>query len=155
MKYKRLSAEELQALESDFINFLASAQITAGDWEKMKKNELDKANELIEVFSDVVYDKVLQKISFLEFRDSKTLNVFHFTDDKVVLHGIRVKENSPLDLTAEGIMEQWSASSLNSVTLVSSEKPYVTDKQTEVFELLQSGCFITNDHLFKIIGELL
>ena len=74
-KYKCLTADELQNLEKEFINFLASAQITGSDWEKMKKDEVEKVEELIAVFSDLVYEKVLSKIKFLEYRDTKTLNI--------------------------------------------------------------------------------
>ena len=77
MKYKRLSKEDLSHLEKEFVNYLASAQITAPDWEKIKTEEKEKAEELIDVFSDMVYDKVVTNIKFLEFRDNKTLNVYN------------------------------------------------------------------------------
>jgi len=154
MKYKRLTSDELQALEPDFINFLASAQITGPDWEKMKKQELEKANELIDVFSDVVYDKVLSKIMYLEYRDSKTLNIFYCAPDKVQLVGLRVKEHSLLDLTAPDVLDQWNQNNNGSVTIVRSEKAYAADKQTEVFELLQSGCLITDDSLFNTLNSI-
>lgn len=155
MKYKRLSIEELSALEKDFIQFLASAQITGADWEKMKKEEPDKADELIDVFSDVVYDKVLSKINYLEHRETKSLNVFCFEEDRVRLVGLRVKEKSSLDLTAENVLAQWNETTANSVTAVSSEKKYGVDKQTEIFEMLQTGCLITDDRLFKAISAML
>lgn len=154
MKYKRLTSEELQALEPDFINFLASAQITGPDWEKMKKNEVEKANELIDVFSDVVYDKVLAKISYLEFRESKTLNIFYFAQDKIQLVGLRVKETSSLDLTNPDVISQWNQANNASVNLVKSERAYEKEKQLEIFELLQAGCMITNDRLFKLLSSM-
>ncbi|MCE3279744.1 MAG: hypothetical protein K0S44_1935 [Bacteroidetes bacterium] len=154
MKYKRLTSEELQALEPDFINFLASAQITGPDWEKMKKQEAAKAYELIDVFSDVVYDKVLSKISYLEFREPKTLNIFHFTEDKIKLIGLRVKETSSLDLTDQDVISQWNQANNASVNLVRSERAYEKEKQLEVFELLQAGCLITNDRLFKLLSSM-
>ena len=154
MKYKRLTSDELQALEQDFINFLASAQITGPDWEKMKKEEAQKANELIDVFSDVVYDKVLGKISYLEYRDPKTLNIFYFSGDTVQLVGLRVKEASSLDLTAPDVINQWNSSNNASVNVVRSERKYEKERQMEVFELLQAGCMITDDRLFKLIGSL-
>ena len=77
MKYKRLSIEELKALEKEFISFLASAQITGQDWEKMKVEEASKAEELIDVFSDLVYEKVMNKIQYLEYRDQRSINIFH------------------------------------------------------------------------------
>lgn len=152
MKYKRLTLEELQALEKDFIHFLSSAQITGNDWEKMKNDEPAKAEELIDVFSDVVYDKVLTKINYLEHREAKSLNVFCFEEDKVRLVGLRVKDVSHLDLTT---VEHWDGSMVDSVTVVRSEKKYKADKQTEVFELLQTGCLITDDRLFKLISAML
>ncbi|MCW3086448.1 MAG: hypothetical protein JWP12_3814 [Bacteroidetes bacterium] len=154
MKYKRLTSEELQALEPDFINFLASMQITGPDWEKMKSNENAKANELIDVFSDVVYDKVLSKIMYLEYRDSKTLNIFYCGPEKVQLVGLRVKEHSTLDLTVPDVLHQWNENNNGAVTVVRSEKKYVEDKQTEVFELLQNGCLITDDTLFKTLNSI-
>ncbi len=154
MKYKRLTSEELQALEPDFINFLSSMQITGPDWEKMKAHENEKANELIDVFSDVVYDKVLSKINYLEYRDEKTLNIFYCGPDKMQLVGLRVKEHSALDLTAPDVLDQWNAANNASVNIVRSEKKYAEDKQTEVFELLQSGCLITDDTLFNTLNSI-
>jgi len=154
LKYKRLSNEELQALEKEFINFLSSMQITGADWEKIKLNETSKAEELIDVFSDVVYDKVLSKIKFLEYRDEKTLNIFKCMDDKIALVGLRMKEHSPLDLTAPDIFSQWTNNDTSSVNIVKSEKAYVKERRVEVFELLQTGCLITDDKLFNLLMGL-
>ncbi len=154
MKYKRLTSEELQALEKDFIHFLSSAQITAHDWEKIKTTELQKAEELMDVFSDVVYDKVMSKIKFLEYRDEKTLNIFNCTEEKIILLGLRVKEHSPLDLTAPNVFAQWNESNTSAVNVIKTEKNYIKDRGVEVFELLQTGCLITDDRLFKVLHSL-
>ena len=154
MKYKRLTIEELQALEKEFIQFLASAQITAQDWKKIKTNDVDKANELIEVFSDVVYDNVLSKIKFLEYRDAKILNIFNCAEKQITLVGIRVKEQSALDLTAPDVFTQWNNSSTSAVNVIKTEKAYSKERETEVFELLQSGCLITDDKLYKLLSGM-
>lgn len=154
MKYKRLTNEELQILQQDFINFLASAQITGPDWEKMKRKENEKANELIDVFSDVVYDKVLSKISYLEYRDAKTLNIFYFGEEQVQLIGLRVKETSALDLTNPEVINHWSEANTAAVHIVRSEKKYEKEKKVEIFELLQTGCMITDDRLFKLLNSI-
>ena len=154
MKYKRLTTDELYALESDFVNFLASMQVTAKDWEKMKEQEYEKADELIDVFSDIVYDKVLEKISYLEFRDEKTLNVFYFMEDAVKLIGLRVKEGGKLNFTAPDVLEQWNNANNSSVHVVRSERKCEKEKKLEIFELLQSGCLITDDKLFKLLDSM-
>jgi hypothetical protein len=154
MKYKRLTTDELEILQEDFVRFLAAAQITGADWEKMKQNENEKANELIDVFSDMVYDKVLSKITYLEYRDTKTLNIFHFAEDKVMLRGLRVKDNSALDLTSAELFKDWSSANNASVTIVRTEKKYEKERAEEIFDLLQTGCLITDDRLFKLLNSM-
>jgi len=151
MKYKRLTNEELQLLEKEFVHFLSSAQITGADWEKMKKNELENAEELIAVFSDMVYEKVLSKINYLEYRDAKTLNIFNCTEDKIILVGLRVKEHSPLDLTTPDVFTQWTNNDTDSVNVIKTEKKYIKERGEELFELLQNGSLITDDKLFKLL----
>jgi len=153
MKYKRLTNEELQALQKEFVNYLAAAQITASDWEKMKKEEVQKAEELIDVFSDVVYEKVMSKIKFLEYRDKKTLNVFNCREEEIVLVGIRVSENSTLDLTSDNPVNGWNMND-NKMGVIKSKKKYAKERGIEVFELLQSACLITDDKLFHLLSKI-
>jgi hypothetical protein len=151
MKYKRLSAEELKELEKEFIHFLSSAQITGPDWEKMKKEEPLHAEELIEVFSDMVYEKVMGKIEYLEFRDEHNLNIFHYGKDRVEMAGLSVKPGSGIDLRLEDAMRNWDGSGVN---VLRTEKEYVKDRGVEIFEMLESGCLITDNRLFELIKEL-
>lgn len=155
MKYKRLTIEELKEFEPEFINFLSTAQITGKDWDTMKKNEIKKAEELIDVFSDMVYQKVMSKIQFLEYRDEKTLNIFNCTTDKIILMGIRVKDHSSINLKMDDVFTQWNNSNLNSINIIKTEKEYVKQREVEVFELLENGCLITNDKLYTILSELI
>jgi hypothetical protein len=155
MKYKRLTTEELKELQPEFVHFLAAAQITGADWDAMKKNELSKAEALIEVFSDMVYDKVMSKIKFLEYREKKTLNIFHCTDEGITLVGLRVNEHSALDLTADDVFSQWTVSNTNSVNVIKTERPYLKERGVEVFELLQRGCLITDDRMFNLLKEMI
>ncbi len=108
---------------------------------------------LIDVFSDVVYDKILRKIKYLEFRDIKTLNIFYCATDKIILAGMRVKEQSSLDLTTSDIFTKWKEEDLSMVNLIKTEKKYSKEREMEVFELLQSGCLITDDKLFNALMD--
>ncbi len=155
MKYKRLAKEELIELEKEFVNFLASAQITGPDWEKLKQDENGKAEELLDVFSDMVYEKVMSKIKYLEYRDNRSLNIYCCLEDKILLVGLRVKENYSLDLTADDLFDQMNKSSNSSVNIIHSEKGYTKDRGVEVFELVKSGCYITDEKLFVTIKGII
>ncbi|MBA3971301.1 MAG: hypothetical protein H0X46_04030 [Bacteroidetes bacterium] len=154
MKYKRLQKEELQELEKEFIRFLSSAQITGADWGKMKVKETEKAEELIEVFSDLVYEKVLSKIKYLEYRDEKILTIFCCLPEKILLAGITVKEGSSLSLLTPGAFKTWNEKEANDVNIIKSERTYLKDRGSEVFELLQKGCVITDDYLFNVLNNI-
>ena len=71
MKYRRLNEAELKDLEQDFIRFLASNQVTADDWKKLKDSNAEQVDGLIGLFSDQVFDKVFDKLEYLEY---KTVN---------------------------------------------------------------------------------
>jgi len=155
MKYKRLTTEELQALEPEFVNYLATAQITAQDWEKMKLAEKDKAEDVIDIFCDMVYDRVLRKIKLLEYRDKHTLNIFNCLDDKLELIGLRAKASSLIDFTKENAFSSLTEEQINSIEMVRAEKDYTKEREMELFDLLQTGCFITDDRLYNILKGLI
>ena len=108
MKFKRLTLEELRELEPEFINFLASNQISADDWMVIKSKKSDQMNELLDFFSDLVYEKVLQKITYLEHRTPKEIRLFHLGEHQITLLGIKVAEDNKVDFTLENILEQIS-----------------------------------------------
>ena len=57
MKYRVLSTKELEPLKDDFIKFLSANTITGEDWAKIKSSKPNQALKLIEVFSDIVWEK--------------------------------------------------------------------------------------------------
>jgi hypothetical protein len=93
-------------------------------------------------------------LKYLEYRDEKTFNIYSCEQEKIFLVGLRVKENSPLDFTAADIFTQWNDSHASAVNVIKNEKKYSKERGVEVFELLQTGCFITDDRLFKILNGM-
>ena len=58
MKYRLLDKEELVEMEAEFIRFLATRSIPGPDWEKMKTAQPQRVNDLLEEFSDLVFEKI-------------------------------------------------------------------------------------------------
>ncbi len=65
-----------------------------------------------------------------------------------------MQEHSSLDLTMNDVLTQWQESHASSVSIIRSEKAYVKEREEEVFDLLQSGCLITDDRLFNVLSNL-
>lgn len=157
MRYRRLTNEELAELEKEFVNFLVVNTVTADDWEKLKINDPDKAEVYIEDFSDLVLEKVLTNISYLEHRSERDMMVFKCTEDKLCMLGLTVTEDIEVDLNNEASIASLlltSGSLEGKVKVFKSEKDYVKDRSLELFELIQTGCLITDEKMYDTLMSL-
>lgn len=158
MKYRRLTEAELDEVEPQFIRFLASNQITADDWQKLKTESPDKVERLIEIFSDIVFDKVLEDVEFLEFKTPHDLKAFRFFEDKAVMNGMKVEGETEVDLT-EQLNPQQLSQQLQltgaKLKLYTAEKVYKESRKTEIFKLMEGGALISRSGtLFKSLEKM-
>ena len=54
-----LTKEQFEALNQEFINFLATQSITADEWKEIKEQKPEVAEEELDIFSDLVWEGVL------------------------------------------------------------------------------------------------
>lgn len=149
MKYKRLSEEELQMLEKEFVNFLIINGITAEDWEKLKKDEPGKASEIVDHFSDVIYETWLRKINYLEMILPQEILCFYYQPGQAVLVGLSTTDAS-VDFTT---MTDLSEADLikSSTEIYTQTKVYSKTREEEMFELLEKGAKPSDEKLFNIL----
>lgn len=143
MKYSRLSKEQLIEMENEFIDFLVVNGITADDWEKLKDASPSKADDIIDQFSDVVWEGTLRKATYLERSTEDKLFCFKFEKDKVLL--LLIKSKSGREIHAASFHEQ----NLSDLTVQKAEKGYTQKREAEMFQLITSGAEISNGELFK------
>ncbi len=154
MKYKRLSNEELQELEPEFVNFLATNQVIASEWLDLKDNNPERVEELIEIFSDMVFENVLKKIKYVEHVTRQDWMVFHCKEEGLHMIGIQLSDESGLDLTDPDFFEQWNqAPDSIGITMYSKEQGYAEEREKVIFQLLESGCTIAEEKLFNTLLE--
>ena len=144
MKYRVLSTEELGPLKDDFIKFLSANTITGEDWAKIKSNKPNQASKLIEIFSDIVWEKSIEKIKYLEHRDDKYLKVFCCGESKMEMVGFKINgENSP-SLLDEKTFSMLGSGALKfselNAEFSSSEKNYTVSRSVDLFSMIESGC---------------
>ncbi|MDB9939256.1 DUF6495 family protein, partial [Cyclobacteriaceae bacterium] len=89
MKYRRLTLEELEPLENEFIDFLVVNGVIADDWEQLLANDVEKSNQIIDAFSEVVFEGIMRKTQFLEYRSKGELITFSCMADLIYMAGIR------------------------------------------------------------------
>ena len=158
MKYRRLTNEELAELEVEFIKFLASNTVTGDDWEKLKVDNPEKAEGLIEIFSDIVFEKTIENIEFLEFKTPNDIKIFHCQKNDIHLMGLKIDGDSSLDFTKDTPPEEMMTQLKNSgakLQLYTAQKKYKhNNRSLELFEMMQWGSLISDGKLFHILKNL-
>ena len=155
MKYTRLTKEQFEELNQEFINFLATQSITAKEWKEIKKQKPAVAEEELDIFSDLVWEGVLSKVDYLENIAPQHMYLFSAGKTQLRLIGLKIKTEE-IDLTTkEGFV--WLRENLMSdeIELFNAEKSIETDKNIKIFELIKQGSTITKGELFKYFEDLI
>ena len=153
VKYRRLSSDELVELQKEFVEYLVVNGITADEWERMKQADLSKAERIIDLFSDVVFEGVFRKARFLEHVSPDQLFTFHAMEEKILLIGI-TDETGSLDFTLPETFEQLKREVPGGLKIFQQEKPYQKQREVELFELVQKGAQLSDGGLFKQLSLL-
>ncbi|CAM4320715.1 DUF6495 family protein [Gillisia limnaea] len=154
MKYSRLTKEQFEELHQEFINFLASQSITAKEWEEIKRDKPKLAEDEMDVFSDLIWEGVLDKVTYLEHFSTQQMFLFEITQVEINLIGIKI-ENEAIDITRrEGY--QWLQKNLmdDAVNLYTSSKVLSEDRNKDIFALIQQGAVITKGDLFQYFDKV-
>ncbi|TXI84880.1 MAG: hypothetical protein E6Q38_01275 [Crocinitomicaceae bacterium] len=152
MKYRILSNEELSHLEEDFKHFLIVNGVHAEEWEALNKNDVDKAVQLVEVFSDTVLQKVYEKIEYLEFRSVNTCMVFHLCQEKIELISIHRKAGSEVDLSSVDSIHEALKNDAEQLTFFKTEKPYSKNREAEIHEMIEQGCVLSSSQFWTALS---
>ena len=155
MKYRRLSKEQFEELHKEFINFLATQSITVSEWKLLKEKKPEVAEAELDVFSDLVWEGVLENVTFLENIAPKHMYLFCVKEKSIALIGLKVSKET-VDLTIEGGFS-WLRDNLMSseVEIFDAEKQINDDKKLQIFELIEKGAHITKGELFKYFEQLI
>lgn len=155
MKYARLTKEQFEELHQEFINFLATQSITADEWANLKVNKPEVAEMELDVFSDLIWEGVLNKAEYLEHFAPQHMYLFHL--DEKNMHAIVVNvKNDEVDITTkEGY--NWLRENLmdESVEFLQADKAYTEDKNLDKFQMIEQGASITKGELYRYFYNLI
>lgn len=152
MKYRRLDKEELEELEQEFIKFLAVNTVTADDWAKIQKEDQEKHDDLLDTFSDMVMEKALKNIKFLEHRSESNLMLFKCEENEMILTGIHLTKDIGVNFNdQESVNKLLSSDAIDDGLLshFSSIKNYTKQREEEVFELTTTGCLVVTEEYYN------
>lgn len=145
----------MEELRQEFINFLATQSITDEEWEKLKREKPEVAEDELDVFSDLIWEGVLAKVQFLENISAQQMHLFYLQEKEMKLISVKVM-NPDIDLgTKEGF--SWFRKNYQSdfVEYLTASKVYSADKNLDKFNLIKQGAVITKGELYKWFDKLI
>jgi hypothetical protein len=155
MKYKRLTKEQFEELHQEFANFLATQSIDKQEWDDIKTNKPQVAEQELDVFSDLVWEGVLTHAKYLEHFSKNHIFLFHCQEQE--LRSIIIKSLIPeVDfLTKNGL--QWLSDNLftDTVELHTGKKDYQNNRNESIFKLIVDGAILSDGQLYNQIFTLL
>lgn len=155
MKYRRLTKEQFEELHPEFINFLATQSITANEWSALKERKPEVAEQELDVFSDLIWEGVLNNIKYLENISAQQMHLFEINENEMKLVAVRVL-NASIDLrTKEGFTWFKREYQSDSIEIMIASKAYSDDKNIDKFELIEKGAVITKGGLYQWFDEMM
>ncbi len=155
MKYARLTKEQFEELHPEFINFLATQSIDKTEWDSIKANKPEVAEQELDVFSDLIWEGVLTRASYLEYFSKNHVFLFDCKADQI--ESIVLKSTNPaIDfLTKEGL--HWLSDHLFTelVDMQQGTKKYATERNADLFALIQQGAILSDGKLYAQILSII
>ena len=157
MKFRVLTTEELEPLKDDFIKFVSANTITGDDWASIKKDKPEEAETLLAMFCDIVWEKSLEKIHFLEHRDEKYLKVFRCGKETIEMVGFATKAENTPSLLVDETFKKLGSGDLKFSDL--KAEFYTSEKASddiimEKFKMMEEGCVPCEEAYFYGIKSL-
>lgn len=155
MKYTRLTKEQFEELHTEFTNFLASQQLDKEEWEQIKADKPHVMEEELDIFSDLIWEGALKKAKYMEHYSTSHIFLFNFDEESI--RTIVIKSlNSSIDfMTVEGL--RWLSDSVftDEVEVKHGGRPFVKDRNEEVFEIIRQGAILSDGDLYEQFKEML
>ena len=118
----------------------------------MNKPEL--AETELDVFSDLIWEGVLNKAEYLEHISPQHLYLFRMSENK--MHAIVINLKNDVDITTtEGY--NWLRENLmdENVEFLQADKDYTDDKNLDKFKMIEQGASITTGDLYRYFDKLI
>jgi len=147
MKYKRLTKEQFEVLHQEFANFLATQSIGKKEWDEIKSNTPEIAEQELDVFSDLIWEGVLTNAQFLEHFSKNHIFLFHCQEkfiQSIVIKSLVVEVDF---MNKEGL--QWLSDNLftETVEMHIGKKEYDCNRNEAIFNLITEGAVLSDGQL--------
>lgn len=154
-KYRLLTHQELIEMKQDFINYLVVNGITSDEWKNLLVTDKEKAQHIIDLFSDVVFEKILRGVNFVLRTSKKEIIAFHCMEETIEMCGLVAGEELDVDFTNHEVIAALIANPVKGLETINAEKPYSKTRELEIFELTENGGLISDGNVFNALKSII
>jgi hypothetical protein len=142
-------------MHEEFAKFLATQKIDASKWEEIKDSKPEMVEEEINLFSDLVWEKVLTNVKYATNYTEKSINLFRFDTEQIQRILISSSKESFNFLKKEDYNWFINNSKDKTLTYHKGQKSYFKERNFEIFELIEKGCVIDKGELYESVFEVI
>ena len=156
MRFRRLTTEEFEKMTEEFTVFLASQGIDKDEWDQIKNEESEKAEGILDIFSDVIFEKALKSCRYLERISETEMHTYLFNADNAHMVSVRMTPGTGgnfldghmsdtfMDLLKHQKIEIWQGT-----------KDFGENREDEMFEIIRGGAVMSRGELYRTLITLL
>lgn len=141
-------------VEDDFSNYLYDHGFNQFEWRVLQDQNSDQALSLLGEYSDQLFDRMVKDVKYLEFRSDRHLRVIECHKDYMVSIGIELPERSIIDLTNIESLKEVDPNEQYPYKCFKEKRPYNTDRDQDIFDLIESGCYVVDSFVFEQLNLL-
>jgi hypothetical protein len=155
MKYKRLTKEQFESLHKEFTNFLATQSIDKAEWDKIKSEKPEVAEQELDVFSDLIWEGVLTNANYLEHFSKNHIFLFHCQEKLIQSIVLKALEPQVDFMEKEGL--QWLSDNIftDTVEIHIGKKDYQDERNKAIFDLITEGAILSDGQLYLQINGII
>ena len=155
MKYKRLTKEQFEELHTEFASFLATQAIDKAEWDKIKIEKPEVAEQELDVFSDLIWEGVLTNANYLEHFSKNHIFLFHCQEKLIQSIVLKALDSAVDFMQKDGL--QWLSDNLftDIVEIHLGKKEYQEDRNKAIFDLITEGAILSDGQLYLQINGII
>lgn len=155
IKFRALSKQELLDLETEFKQFLIIHGLHDAEWKSLAKTHPDQAQGFIDLFSNIVIEKIYQNAVGLVQSGTDFISVFNFNNDPWELYYFKSNcVNQLVPIESGRFLEKLNQIDPN-FTVQIGTKEVKEQKAQVVHELITKGAQLIDAHFMMEFEQYL
>ena len=116
--------------------------------------DIDKVEQITDLFSDVVFEKILHNITHLVKIEPNKIFAFKCEANEIHLNCIETNDQT-FDFTTEQGLTKLNQSPPSDLNGFKASKSYKNTREQELFNMMENGCSIHNENWYVTLSEMI